>query len=85
MPQPHPVRLRRAGGLSGQSDPVSLKARRVRHAHHVDRCAWRTLPNTSRAQHPIEGDALVVLVLAVDKREDMAVYQPTVERLLSGQ
>jgi hypothetical protein len=72
-------------GYLARVTPFLLEARRVRHAHHVDRCAWRTLLNTSRAQHPTEDDALVVLVLAVDKREDMAAYRSAVERLLSGQ
>lgn len=35
--------------------------------------------------YSVEDDALVVLVLAVDKREDMAAYRSAVERLLSGQ
>ena len=37
-----------------------------------------------RQVYSVEDDALVVLVLAVDKREDMAAYRSAVERLLSG-
>ena len=36
-----------------------------------------------RLVYSVEDDALVVLVLAVDKREDMAAYRSAVERLLS--
>ena len=35
-----------------------------------------------RLVYLVEDDVLVVLVLAVDKREDMAVYRSAVERLL---
>lgn len=35
--------------------------------------------------YSVEDDALVVLVLAVDKREDMAAYRSAVERPRSGQ
>ena len=38
-----------------------------------------------RLVYSVEDDALVVLVLAIDKHEDMAAYRSTVERLLSGQ
>lgn len=38
-----------------------------------------------RLVYSVEDDALVVLVLAVDKRENMAAYRSAVERLLSGQ
>lgn len=38
-----------------------------------------------RLVYTVEDDALVVLVLAVDKREDMAAYRSAVERLLAGQ
>ena len=38
-----------------------------------------------RLVYSVEDDALVVLVLAVDKREDMAAYRSAVERLLSDQ
>ena len=38
-----------------------------------------------RLGYSVEDDALVVLVLAVDKREDMVAYRSAVERLLSGQ
>lgn len=38
-----------------------------------------------RLVYSVEDDALVVLVLAVDKREDMAAYRSAVERLLAGQ
>lgn len=38
-----------------------------------------------RLVYSVEDDALVVLVLAIDKREDMAAYRSAVERLLSGQ
>jgi mRNA interferase RelE/StbE len=37
-----------------------------------------------RLVYSVEDDVLVVLVLAVDKREDMAAYRSAVERLLSG-
>jgi len=32
----------------------------------------------------VEDNVLVVLVLAIDKREDMAAYRSALERLLSG-
>lgn len=38
-----------------------------------------------RLVYSVEDDALVVLVLAIDKREDMAAYRSAVERLLPGQ
>ena len=38
-----------------------------------------------RLVYSVEDDALVVLVLAVDKRENMAASRSAVERLLSGQ
>ena len=38
-----------------------------------------------RLVYSVEDDALVVLLLAVDKREDMAAYRSAIERLLSGQ
>jgi len=34
--------------------------------------------------YSVENDVLVVLVLAIDKREDLAAYRSAVERLLSG-
>ncbi|MGD9889449.1 MAG: type II toxin-antitoxin system RelE/ParE family toxin [Halothiobacillaceae bacterium] len=37
-----------------------------------------------RLVYNVEDDVLIVLVLAIDKREDMAVYRAAVERLLSG-
>ena len=37
-----------------------------------------------RLVYSVEDDALVVLVLAIEKREDMAAYRSAVERLLSG-
>lgn len=37
-----------------------------------------------RLVYQVEDDVLVVLVLAVAKREDMAVYRAAVDRLLSG-
>ena len=37
-----------------------------------------------RLVYRVEDDALVVLVLAVDKREDMAAYRSVVVRLISG-
>jgi mRNA interferase RelE/StbE len=37
-----------------------------------------------RLVYSVEDDALVVLVLADGKREDMAAYRSAVERLLSG-
>ncbi len=36
-----------------------------------------------RLVYSVEDDALIVLVLAIDKREDMAAYRSAVERLLS--
>lgn len=38
-----------------------------------------------RLVYSVEDDALVVLVLAVDKRDDMAAYRSALDRLLSGQ
>ncbi|WP_277813127.1 type II toxin-antitoxin system RelE/ParE family toxin [Aromatoleum aromaticum] len=38
-----------------------------------------------RLVYQVEDDVLVVLVLAVAKREDMAVYRTAVDRLLSRQ
>lgn len=38
-----------------------------------------------RLVYSVEDDALVVLVLAVDKREDIAAYRSAVERLLPCQ
>ena len=38
-----------------------------------------------RLVYQVEDDVLLVLVLAVAKREDMAVYRAAVNRLLSGQ
>lgn len=38
-----------------------------------------------RLVYLVEDDVLVVLVLAIDKREDMAVYRSAVERLLGMQ
>ena len=37
-----------------------------------------------RLVYQVEDDVLVVLVLAVAKREDMAVYRAAVDRLVSG-
>ncbi len=37
-----------------------------------------------RLIYSIEDNALVVLVLAIDKREGMAAYRSAVERLISG-
>lgn len=37
-----------------------------------------------RLVYQVEDDVLVVLVLAVSKREDMEVYRAAVDRLLSG-
>jgi len=37
-----------------------------------------------RLIYSVEDDVLVVLVLAVDKREDIAAYRSALERLLSG-
>ncbi len=37
-----------------------------------------------RLVYQVEDDVLVVLVLAVDKREDMAAYRAAVQRLLGG-
>lgn len=36
-----------------------------------------------RLVYSVENDELIVLVLAIDKREDMTVYRSAVERLLS--
>lgn len=38
-----------------------------------------------RLVYQVEDDVLVVLVLAVAKREDMAVYRAAIERLISDQ
>lgn len=38
-----------------------------------------------RLVYSVEDDVLIVLVLAIDKREDMAAYRSAVERLLSDQ
>ena len=37
-----------------------------------------------RLVYSVEEDVLVVLVVAIDKRENMAVYRSAVERLLTG-
>lgn len=37
-----------------------------------------------RLVYSVEDDVLIVLVLAVDKREELAAYRSAVERLLSG-
>lgn len=37
-----------------------------------------------RLVYSVEDDVLIVLVLAIDKREAMAAYRSAVERLLSG-
>ncbi|BAN35251.1 RelE/StbE family addiction module toxin [Sulfuricella denitrificans skB26] len=37
-----------------------------------------------RLVYSVEDDVLVVLVLAIDKREGMAAYRSAVERLLAG-
>ena len=37
-----------------------------------------------RLVYSVEDDVLVVLVLAVDKREDMTAYRSALERLLAG-
>lgn len=37
-----------------------------------------------RLIYSVEDNVLIVLVLAIDKREDMAAYRSAVERLLSG-
>ncbi len=37
-----------------------------------------------RLVYNVENDVLVVLVLAVDKREDMAAYRSALERLLAA-
>ena len=37
-----------------------------------------------RLVYSVEDDVLVVLVLAIDKREDLAAYRSAVERLLLG-
>lgn len=37
-----------------------------------------------RLIYNVEDNVLVVLVLAIDKREDMAAYRSALERLLSG-
>jgi mRNA interferase RelE/StbE len=37
-----------------------------------------------RLVYQVEDGALVVLVLAIDKREDLAAYHSAVERLLRG-
>ena len=37
-----------------------------------------------RLVYTVEDDVMVVLVLAVDKREDLAAYHAALERILSG-
>ena len=37
-----------------------------------------------RLVYSVEDNILIVLVLAIDKREDMAAYRSAVERLLTG-
>ncbi len=37
-----------------------------------------------RVVYIVEDDVLIVLVLAIDKREDFAAYRAALERLLSG-
>ncbi|MFZ2854899.1 MAG: type II toxin-antitoxin system RelE/ParE family toxin [Rhodocyclaceae bacterium] len=37
-----------------------------------------------RLVYRVEDDVLIVLVLTIDKREDMAAYRSAVERLLAG-
>lgn len=37
-----------------------------------------------RLVYSVEDDVLIVLVLTIDKREDMAAYRSAVERLLAG-
>jgi mRNA interferase RelE/StbE len=37
-----------------------------------------------RLVYSVEDDVLIVLVLAIDKREDMAAYRSAIERLLAG-
>lgn len=38
-----------------------------------------------RLVYSVEDNVLVVLVLAIDKREDMAAYHSALDRLISGQ
>jgi mRNA interferase RelE/StbE len=38
-----------------------------------------------RLVYEVDDDVVTVLVLAIDKREDMAVYQAALKRLLAGQ
>ena len=44
----------------------------------------KLLKHGYRLVYQVEDDVLVVLVLAVAKREDMAVYRAAVDRLLAG-
>lgn len=37
-----------------------------------------------RLVYSVEDEAVIVLVLSIDKREDMAAYRSAIERLLSG-
>jgi mRNA interferase RelE/StbE len=53
-----------------------------RHGDLRDCYKIKLLKQGYRLVYLVEDDVLVVLVLAVDKREDMAVYRSAVERLL---
>ena len=37
-----------------------------------------------RLVYSVEDEAVIVLVLSIDKREDIAAYRSAIERLLSG-
>ena len=51
---------------------------------HPDRYKIKLRKQGYRLVYCVEDDVLIVLVLAIDKRQDMAAYRSAVERLLSG-
>ena len=53
------------------------------HGKLRDCCKIKLLKQGYRLVYQVEDDVLVVLVLAVAKREDLAVYRSAIERLLS--
>ena len=90
-----PEALREWNGLDGSIKEVLRKALRKRleqprnpgsqlHGDLRDCYKIKLRKQGYRLVYCIEDDVLVVLVLAIDKREDMAVYRSAVERLLSG-
>ena len=59
--------------------PGSELHRDLRHCYKV-----KLRQQGCRLVYQVQDDVLVVLVLAVAKREDMAVYRAALQRLLSG-